>query len=254
MSDDSGDYDGILGLGFKQLNYGLPTFIDSLLASKSIKRRVFAIYLNNLGKLGEDSGYGDNPSTLEIGSYDYKKYTGTSNPKVNTVQITNTGYWSTNDLISLSIDGLSLTIAGSIIFDSGTTLIVIDTLSFASIYSYLSDDYNCILNDDSTFMGCKCSSSSSMPSMNFNFNSFNVKVPDSRLWYYEKGFCTLLVTPGDLNFWILGDVFLQDYYMVYDMDNMTVSITETNFEESSSSSSWASGLFASGILVISSLI
>jgi len=247
-TDNDNVYDGILGLGFSSLNFNNPTLIDSLYASKAITSRLFALYLNRLGKIGDDEGYGSFPSTLEIGTFDYLKYTGNSSPEVFTFPITSTGYWSTDKVTGLNLGAVSITAPLPVIFDSGTSLIVIDTTSFLKLYSALNEDYTCALSDDGSLLACYCKSTSDMPNMVLTSTLYEFTIPSNNVWYREKDVCLLLVSSGSEDFWILGDVFLRDFYVVYNMDAMTVTIANTDIQQTSSS--WATKLMISSLLVL----
>ena len=109
------------------------------------------------------------------------------------------------------------------IFDTGTTLIVTDTSSnFNSIYYILSELYgNCQIVQG--LIECSCKNATSLIGLNFTINNVVLTVPSNRLWDYDDGVCTLLVMASNQGFWILGDVLLQNYYTIYDMDKLTVS-------------------------------
>ena len=198
---------------------GYPTLIDQLQSSGLIVNRTFAIYLNYLGNLGEHKGYGNPSSSLEIGTYNLSKYS-TTGAFITNITLSSATYWQA---VINKISFLNYYFANpNVIFDTGTTLIVTDTSSnFNSIYYILSELYgNCQILQG--LIECSCKNATSLIGLNFTINNVVLTVPSNRLWDYDDGVCTLLVMASNQGFWILGDVFLNNYYMLYDMDTKVV--------------------------------
>lgn len=215
---DKGDLpDGILGLGFRELSDGYDTLVDSLAQQGVIKKRVFALYLNRLGEIGGQSGYGSKPSSLEIGSYDINKYSHSSHLIVTQDIYPNLGFWFAQvnfELMDLKIKHVP------VIYDSGTTLIVVDTMTYANIYNYVAESNTCL---EYGLIFCQCDSADDMPDLLFYVDDHKLRIPSDRAWYYEEETCVLLVQPSDNNFWILGAVFLQNFYTIHDMDKHQIT-------------------------------
>lgn len=216
---------GILGLGLSKLSNGWPTFIGSLKASGIIDRAVFSMYLAYPEPNARE--YNTLASNLEIGSYDLNKYS-TGEVLVNLSIINpdlypniNPGYWQAY-IDTASIAGI-IFIGPSVIFDSGTSLIVVDSFSYTLIYTHYRSVGDCIENG---LITCTCSSLSALDSFYFVSNGKTLSVPSERLWAQESGQCVLLIESGEKT-WILGDTFLVNYYTIYDMDNLVVSLAPT---------------------------
>lgn len=111
------------------------------------------------------------------------------------------------------------------IFDSGTTLLYLDYFTFAAFYNSISNQRNCIYR---TMILCVCDHPNDAPGMKLKVPNHEFEIPSERLWYFEEGVCYFLGIPNDMgDFWILGDVFLQNYYTVYDMDKSTIMFAKS---------------------------
>ena len=219
MTVELNGVDGLLGLGFKELSDGYNTLVDSLFLSGQITQRLFALYLNHLGEVGQQEGYGSHPSSLQIGGYDLKKFA--PDGKSATVKVIGgTGFWY-SVVSKFEISNYRLT-SIPVIFDSGTTLILVDSLTYQNLYNTLRSKHYCI---DYGLIICYCESKKVMPDLRFNIGDVDFKLDPETAWYFEEGQCVLLVQGEDINFWILGSVFLQNFYTVFNMDTLQVTLT-----------------------------
>lgn len=218
--------DGILGLGFKELSDDYETLIDSLYEEKKINRRIFALYLNHLGDIGQQQGYGNKPSTMQIGAYDIKKYS--PNGKTSTIKLFgDTGFWY-SDISSFRLGNYEVTNI-PVIFDSGTTLMIFDSNTYSNLFYTLSSNHYCI---DVGVIACECHSKDDMPRLHFKIGGSEFELSQDISWYYEKDTCVLLVQGSETSTWVLGIAFLQNFYTVFDMDNQQITFASL-FEDSS---------------------
>ena len=70
--------------------------------------------------------------------------------------------------------------------------------------------------------------------------------PDTFL-FDEHNYCSLSFAETDLGFYILGDVFLKNYYQIYDAENMQVGLVPSvtsNATITSNLPDWDIGLIA----------
>lgn len=258
MQTDSGfnnfDADGILGLGFKGLSNGNLTLMDNLKISGKIASKQFAMYINFRDFDG--TGYGNPASNLMIGTSNITMYS--SNPNImytypiDQSAITNYGYWQVNGF-TVSYSGVTLTTTATVIFDSGTSLIYTPTgyldLALAAL---LASGLNCEYTED-FIIKCKCKDRTVLPALELKINTQTVSIPQNRLFACDGSDCEMLVLESDDDFWLLGDVFLRQYYTIYNMDAMTISFTPAIYSTSNAtfdSSSYNLFLSIAAILAV----
>ena len=219
LSIDSGfqDYeaDGILGLGMS----ATPNLVQSLKASKNITTAVFALYLNHLGNFGDHNAYGSPASNLQIGGYDLDTYSTTKSIAATAAVDFTQGQWLTT-ATEITIGGLTAT-DKQMIFDTSLAFIYPDSESFGAVYSYLSGLYSCAMT--SGFIACKCSETGNMPAVSITVGGVALEVPAERMWFKSGGYCALYMQSGGDSVWLIGDVFLQNYYNIYNIDAQTIS-------------------------------
>ena len=64
-----------------------------------------------------------------------------------------------------------------------------------------------------------------LPDLKVQLNNQVFSIPKSSYIIKYPTRCYLLITPkADFNFYILGEVFLTNYYSIYDLDNMRVGL------------------------------
>ncbi|OMJ78443.1 hypothetical protein SteCoe_21726 [Stentor coeruleus] len=222
---DDAEYDGIIGLGFKGISNNISTFMDNLKLAGKITSKQFAMYINFRDFKGH--GYGSPSSNLMIGSSNITKYS--SNPSI----IYNFPispidsiyeFWQVNSF-TVKFGTFELSTGTQAIFDSGTSLILSPPGFLDTAISALSSlGLVCAVTDYSTIV-CKCKDRKILPDLEFTYNSQTVSIPQNRLYLCDDKVCEMLVQEGSDVFWLLGDVFLRQYYTIYNMDNMTISFT-----------------------------
>ena len=93
-----------------------------------------------------------------------------------------------------------------------------------------------------------------MNGISFSVNGVELTIPSTRLWDYTNGNCTLLVESGNFGFWILGNVFLDNFYVLFNMDNKSVSLAPSVNSVIPGNSGNYSGNSSYGIVLLFSLI
>lgn len=234
--------DGLLGLGFKGLSDEIPTLIDNLMAQGVIHNRLFAIYLgdDSFGSLNETK-----QSNMQIGSFDLKTYANNvPTSKIVYLDINSSiGYWATL-LNGVKIDHFSISSSTQyVILDTGSSLIMGPTDQVASIYSNMESSGFCF--EMYGFLVCDCQAE--YPSISFIMQGHNFVIEQDQYFYPIEGYCLFLVAPFDVNIWILGDVFLRNYYAIYDMDNQRVGLVD--IQEAYSSDEQGKSSVSAGMII-----
>lgn len=209
ISEDSFLYyvpwDGILGLAYPQQEVQSGNiFLANMYDQGKNPENMFSMYLNNLTE----------GSMLILGGTDPSYYTGAIQwiPVIQT-----SGYWQIA-ITSITINGNTVACSGGCqaVVDSGTALIVgpakdVNNLN-GWVGAYTNPDGDVILS---------CSNIDVMPDIVFNINGYSFSLSPSSYVYATGDSCTtgLEIAPGT---WTLGEVFMRQYYSVFDMGNNLV--------------------------------
>jgi hypothetical protein len=217
-SDDFNDFpmDGILGLSQATGQY--PNFIQSLVASKTLKSNLFGMSLNR-------ESDGPNTGEISFGSPDGAKYIGSIN--YTTVSENAEGDWAI-PLDSISFAGKDSGITGKLAYiDTGTSYIFGPADDVAKFHALVPGAQS---SDDSTWT-VPCTTTSPL-TFTFSGIAYNTSSKD---WVgpMANGVCTSNVfgNPIVAGEWLLGDTFLKNVYSVFDIDRDRVGkiIAECKF-------------------------
>uniref|UniRef100_A0A8C5NYM1 Cathepsin E n=1 Tax=Jaculus jaculus TaxID=51337 RepID=A0A8C5NYM1_JACJA len=212
------EFDGILGLGYPSLAAGgvTPVF-DNMMAQNLLEFPVFSVYMSR----DPEGGSG---SELTFGGYDPSHFSGS----LNWVPVTKQGYWQ------IALDGIQ--VGDTLMFcaegcqaivDTGTSLITgpphkIKQLQEAIGATPMDGEY-----------AVDCDSLSNLPNIAFLINgiAYTLSPADYTLQDYVDGmqFCGsgfqgLDIAPPSGPLWILGDVFIRQFYSVFDRGNNQVGL------------------------------
>ncbi|KAH7335776.1 aspartic peptidase domain-containing protein [Rhizoctonia solani] len=202
--------DGIMGLAFSSIStIGAPTFIENLALQGVVSSSVFSMYLAS------------NNSELYLGGTNSSLYTG----DITYTDLQSRTYWLTNG--SSSVDGTEA-YSGSMIIDSGTTLIVGEKRSVEAWWKNVENASRCpsFVCGTSGYYLFPCSSP---PNVTFGFggasysvnpNYFNLGSVDEFGEICVGGIVGSSGVPD--NAWIVGDVFMRNVYTVFDEANSRV--------------------------------
>lgn len=203
-----GKFDGILGLGFTSISVNnVMTVFENAIQQNIVEQPIFSFYI------------GDNsPGELTFGGYDSSKFVG----ELEYVKLYSATYWS---IVLDSIQAGDYTtnndkpIIG--IVDSGTSLIAGPTKDIKAIAA--------AVGAKPSFTGqytIDCKDVNNLPAVSFTINKKVYTIPGKDTIIQASGTCLfafmgLEFPPGGPQ-WILGDVFMRQYYTVFNYLDQTI--------------------------------
>ncbi|XP_042367264.1 nothepsin [Plectropomus leopardus] len=205
-------FDGVLGMGYPSLAeiLGNPVF-DNMMAQKIVDEPVFSFYLNRRTSSSNPEG------ELLLGGTDEALYSG----PVNWIPVTSKGYWQIK-MDSVAVQGMSSFCPQGCqaIVDTGTSLIAGPTNDILSLQQ--------LIGASPTNIGefiIDCVRLSSLPQVTFVLGGKEYTLTaeqyvrkemlgDRELCFSGFQAVDIVTTAGPL--WILGDVFLTEFYSIFD--------------------------------------
>ncbi|XP_072234017.1 nothepsin [Leuresthes tenuis] len=205
-------FDGVLGLGYASLAeiLGNPVF-DNMMAQKTVEEPVFSFYLTR--KTSTSSPEGE----LLLGGIDESLYNG----PINWLPVTAKGYWQIK-MDSVAVQGVSSFCPRGCqaIVDTGTSLIAGPTNDILNLQQ--------LIGATPTNIGefvIDCARLSSLPHVTFILGGTEYTLTSERYVRKEmfgnrelcfSGFQAADMISPEGPLWILGDVFLTEFYSIFD--------------------------------------
>ncbi|XP_036390081.1 pepsin A-like [Megalops cyprinoides] len=203
--------DGILGLAFPSISSsGATPVFDNMMKQGLVSQDLFSVYLSG----NEQAG-----SVVLFGGIDTSYYTG----NIYWIPLSSETYWQIS-MESVTINGNVVACSGGCqaIVDTGTSQIVGPSSDISNIINYVGasmDQYG-----DSTV---NCNSISSMPAITFTINGYAFTIPATAYVSQSYYGCnTGFGNGGSDQLWILGDVFIRQYYTIFDRGNNYVGLAQ----------------------------
>lgn len=209
-----GKFDGILGLGFSSISVGgRTTVFENAIKQNKVDQPVFAFYL------------GDNkPGELTFGGYDSSKFEG----QLEYVKLAAATYWQINmdsikagDYTHASGDDDQITA----IVDSGTSLITGPKAEIAKLAEAVGAKAN-IMGEYTV----SCDKVSDIPDVVFTIGGNEYTIPGPKTVIQAQGTCLFafmaLEIPPPGPQWILGDVFMREYYTVFNYHDKSIGFAK----------------------------
>ncbi|XP_077155648.1 gastricsin-like [Ranitomeya variabilis] len=207
-------FDGILGLAYPGLSVGgATTVMQGILQDNLLNQPIFGIYL------GSQSG------EVVFGGVDPNYYTG----QINWAPLSDQLYWQIA-LQEFSINGQATGWCSGgcqAIVDTGTTQLNIPQTYMQQLLPYLG-----IQQTQNGGYYVNCNNLQNLPTLTFTINGVSFPLEPSAYIIQENGYCSanfidisLPAQNGD-PLWILGDVFLRQYYSVFDFGNSRVGFAQ----------------------------
>ncbi|XP_041092101.1 pepsin A-like [Polyodon spathula] len=204
-------FDGILGLAFPSIASGEATPVfDNMMNQGLLSQNLFSFYLSPNSQSG---------SVVTFGGIDESYFTG----NINWVPLTSETYWQIKvDYIQVNGQTVACAQSCQAIVDTGTSLIAGPSGPIATIQSAVG-----------VSPGISCQNVPSMPDVIIGINGVQYTLSSSAyiLERYGGQQCSsgfqamnLPTNAGDL--WILGDVFMREYYSIFDRGNNRVGLAK----------------------------
>ncbi|KAJ8370257.1 hypothetical protein SKAU_G00102850 [Synaphobranchus kaupii] len=208
--------DGILGLAFPSISSSQATPVfDNMMNQGLVTQDLFSVYLSS----NEQAG-----SEVVFGGMDPNHYTG----NINWIPLSSKTYWQISmDSVTINGNTVACSQGCQAIVDTGTSLIVGPTSDINSIHNYIGATTN--QYGDSTV---QCSNIGSMPEVTFHINGYPFTLPASayitqrlRNSWSSYG-CRTGFGGSSQQPWILGHVFIRQYYAIFDRGNNYIGLAQ----------------------------
>lgn len=222
-------YSGSLSLSLRS-SYMYENLPIKMKTDGIIDKIVYSLYLNKQDAL---------TGSVLFGAVDHAKYSGT----LQTVPIINiySGIYSLPIRLDVVMDSIVLegqssnvtvtTVATPALLDSGTTLSYLPSSILSRLTSSLSASYSLSVG----MYALDCSYNSDSLFAIFNFSGAEIKVPLSDLILTYRSQCYLGVLPqsslSSYTYAILGDNFLRNAYIVYDLEDLEILMAQVNYTD-----------------------
>ncbi|KAG0706898.1 aspartic peptidase domain-containing protein [Suillus ampliporus] len=208
--------DGLAGFAFEQISaLGAPSIFATISGSGVLPENVFSV------KLSSTSG----ESELYIGGTNADLYV---EETLTYTAVTTQGYWEV-DLEAVSRHGSTVASNATSIIDTGTTFIVTDDSAAAAYYEDIPGSSSST-TEGITYYTIPCETIGSYtPTLTFGGRSFSVSEDTFNMGPASDGSSDCvgaIAAMSSVGFWVVGDVFLQNVYAVFDVKNLQVGFAE----------------------------
>ncbi|XP_005496845.1 pepsin A-like [Zonotrichia leucophrys gambelii] len=203
-------FDGILGLAFPSIaSSGATPVFDNMMTENLVDRNLFSVYLSR-----DDEG----GSFVLFGAID-PYYTTRG---ISWIPLSAETYWQIS-MQSVSVSGTPVACSSGCqaIVDTGTTLLAVPIRAFRTLMRLLGA---------SSSGEISCEAVRNLPSLIFHINGKQFPVPPRAYVLRSNGYCSLALQGMDVpteegELWILGDVFIREYYVIFDRANNKVGLS-----------------------------
>ncbi|KAF9449928.1 acid protease [Macrolepiota fuliginosa MF-IS2] len=200
--------DGLMGMAFRQLSeFGEDPFFQTLIAEGTPSASQFSFKLSQNG------------SELFLGGVNTKLFTG----NFTNIPVTQEGYWQVA-LSAINVGGSAAVSDQQAAIDTGTTLIVAPQAQAAQFYKAIPGSQDASRTIGAGFFTFPCNANPSV-SLAFSGKEFSIPSESFNLGQVSAGSsdCVGGITgTTDINFWVVGDIFLTNVYTTFDVGNSQV--------------------------------
>jgi hypothetical protein len=217
--------DGILGLGYPTIaEDNVVPFVNNLIAQKVIKKPMFGVYMEKLDDYEHIKVGGE----ITFGNYDSSKFSG----NITWQPVASKGYWELRmDSVRVGRGEVKLSEGRySVISDTGTSMIVGPSRAVHAIAEEVGAEFS---RENQIFF-VDCNKAANMPDIRLVFNGEEFAI-SSNSYVLKAGpnTCILgfgMMPPGRQSRhpidWILGDVFIREWYQIYDFGSDQVGFAK----------------------------
>ncbi|KAM8976457.1 gastricsin-like isoform 2-T2 [Pelodytes ibericus] len=208
-------FDGIFGMAYPAMSAGgATTAMQGMLQQNLLNYPIFSVYM------GSQSG------EVIFGGVDNSLYSG----QIQWAPVTQEVYWQIGiDAFSINGQATGWCSQGcQAIVDTGTSPLTVPQQYMGNLLQYLGAQQG----QNGEFL-VNCNNVQNLPSISFTINGVQFHIPPSEYILQNNGYCTVgveetyLPSQNGQPLWILGDVFLRQYYSVYDMRNNRVGFAQS---------------------------
>ncbi|KAL1020843.1 hypothetical protein UPYG_G00005430 [Umbra pygmaea] len=235
-------FDGILGLAFPMLAvFGAVPVFENIIKQSLVNLNLFSFYLSR-----NSTG-----SVVTFGGIESNYFTG----QITWIPVSKGTYWQIK-MDSVTINGNIAGCRGSCqaIVDTGTSLII----GPPSDINNINRNIGATMDNIGEFI-VDCNKTINMPNVMFTLNGNHFTIPPSAYILQISSVCYsgFQTSSANFNFWILGDVFIREYYTIFNRENNTVGLARVARASSSATTSTsassiarASSLFTASLMLI----
>uniref|UniRef100_A0A670Z8T6 pepsin A n=1 Tax=Pseudonaja textilis TaxID=8673 RepID=A0A670Z8T6_PSETE len=206
-------FDGILGLAYPRLSAsGATPVFDNMMSEGLVSQDLFSVFLSSDGQQG---------SFVMFGGIDSSYYTGS----LNWVPLSAELYWQIT-LDSITVNGQTIACSGGCqaIVDTGTSLLVGPPNGIANIQNFIGGS-----QDSNGQYLVNCNAINELPDIVFTINGIQYPVPASAYIRQVRSYQSYCMSGFEniafqSDLWILGDIFIRQYYCVFDRANNQVGL------------------------------
>ncbi|XP_022229033.2 aspartic proteinase A3 [Drosophila obscura] len=206
-------FDGIFGMAYKAIaaTGQTPPFY-SMIEQKLVDKPIFSFHLKSNTSDGGSLILGGFNSSLFQGSLTY-------------VNVTQQKYWKfTMDYIGFPSKKCRRCNGCQAIMDSGTSLLIGPTEDIKQLNTKVGATYN----STNGLWEVPCGRISYLPVLELGIAGKKFKVrPQEYIIAFEENVCISgFMELAGLNFWIIGDVFFREHYLVFDLEQNRIGIAK----------------------------
>lgn len=210
--------DGALALAPYSKYYIMKPIVMAFQNSGEINNAVFALYINNFTMTDEET---EPRPTLEIGGFDLNKFS--SRPE----ELFYIKYETTYGVRTVTFDSIEMGLwsaaNSTVLFSTIERYIIGDLNDYFDFIPYLiTMGLTCELSPDDFVIACDKPKSFDLPGFTFKYSNYTIELSPYSIWDCKKDSCKLLIEFKVAGYWVFGQLFLENYYTIYNYENSSI--------------------------------